>query len=145
MFFPRIFDSLCFTSNIYCFKHVTFSPSGGWFQLHFKTWISFSWVLNPRAFPIFAFFKGNVWEMPNVSLHVKSHSLIYLLGRWLEIIKILKTILLGTQSSVTQTFNYKLTSNKTECQGATATTLTLQFYCGHYYIKSLPCPSFLIK
>lgn len=145
MSFPRVFDSLCFASNIYGFKHVTFSPSRGWFQLHFGTWISLSWVLNPRTFPIFAFFKGNVWGMPNVSLHVKSHSLIYLLGRWLEIIKILKTILLGTQSSATQTFNYKLTSNKAECQRATAITLTLQFYCGHYYSKSLPWRSFLIK
>lgn len=83
--------------------------------------------------------------MPNVSHHVETHSLIYLLERWLEIIKILKTILLGTQSSATQTFNYTLTSNKAECQKATATTLTLQFYCGHYYSKSKPCRSFLIK
>lgn len=83
--------------------------------------------------------------MPNVSLHAVSHSLIYLLGRWLEIIKILKIILLGTQGSATQTFNYKLTSDKTECQRTTATTLILQFYCGQYYIKSLPCRSFLIK
>lgn len=66
--------------------------------------------------------------MPNFFLHAVSHGLIYLLGRWLEIIKILKTILLGTQSSAIQTFNYKLTSNKAECQRATATTLTLQFY-----------------
>lgn len=66
--------------------------------------------------------------MPNVSPHVKSHTLIYSLERWLEIIKILKTIFLGTQSSATQTFNYKLTSNKAECHRATATPLALQFF-----------------
>lgn len=68
---------------------------------------------------------------PSMSNLTDSH----LLGRWLEIIKILKTILLGTQSSVTQTFNYKLTSNKAECQRATATILALQFYCGPCYNK----------
>lgn len=102
----------------------------------------------PQSILYFCIFQreylGNVKGL-NDSLYIGSYSLTYLPGRWLEIIKILEIIFLGTQTSATQTFNYKLTSNKVECQRATATTLVLQFYCGPSCIKRLPCQSFLIK
>lgn len=69
-------------------------------------------------------------------------SLISVSRRWLQRMKVLQIIFLGAHTSATQIFNYKVTSNKAECQRAAATTLALQFHCGPALSKACPADHF---
>lgn len=83
--------------------------------------------------------------MGNANTAFKFGSLISVPRRWLQRMKVLQIIFPGAHTSATQIFNYKVTSNKAECQRAAATTLASQFHCGPALSKNLPCRSFLIK